>query len=561
MTKPKQRANLSPTPNVKPIRPKVILARDNPTNQMLFNESRMDGWSNILTNLGVKGKDKRTFAEVGWDRSDETSLDDLFAGDKIARKVASKPAQECMQKGWLLKGLPQDRIDKILEREQELGLRSHDEQAWITARTHGGAGVLLLNGDLDLQKPMSRVGKILSFVTLSRWELQINFSDLQTDPFKPRYQLPEYYTLYPRSGNSGRSGTRIHWTRIIRWDGEWLPPRLFQQNGYWHDSVLNSSIADSIRDYQTSNDSLASMVQDMSVAVFKLKNLAEQVASDGDKEVIKRMQIADLGRSILRAIVIDADMEEFTHETRTVTGVGETMDQIKERLVAETEFPHTILFGNSPSGMGGTGNHEMKYWYDFLEAQQTNYLKPRLIQGYNWIMDDLGFTSEEKKKLEIHFFPLERMDDSTQADANLKQAQADDLYIGNGVLQPEEVRTERFSGDEVSFTTKVQTEDPAGAPVPELVVDPAAPAPAPAPSAAKPADVASQAMNGAQVTSLLEILAKVGESTLPKASAKVALKAAFPLLTVEQINGMVDPIKEGSIPSPEANPNPSPVTP
>jgi hypothetical protein len=60
-------------------------------------------------------------------------------------------------------------------------------------------------------------------------------------------------------------------------------------------------------------------------------------------------------------------------------------------------------------------------------------------------------------------------------------------------------------------------------------------------------DVASQALNGAQVTSLVEILTQIGTGALPKDSAKAVVSAAFPTISQDTINSIVDPIEPGSI--------------
>lgn len=55
------------------------------------------------------------------------------------------------------------------------------------------------------------------------------------------------------------------------------------------------------------------------------------------------------------------------------------------------------------------------------------------------------------------------------------------------------------------------------------------------------------ALNGAQVTSLVEIITQVAAGTMPKDSAKAILGAAFPAFDPLQISGIIDPIQSGSI--------------
>jgi lambda family phage portal protein len=64
---------------------------------------------------------------------------------------------------------------------------------------------------------------------------------------------------------------------------------------------------------------------------------------------------------------------------------------------------------------------------------------------------------------------------------------------------------------------------------------------------AAPADIAASAFNGAQVTSLVDILTQVGTGAIPKTSSKAILAAAFPMLSQAIIDAIIDPINPGTI--------------
>ncbi len=522
--------------------PSEKIARRNGEQLVPKGTMRLDGWFNLLTGMGVKGKDKRLSTSISpWLKAFEKDLEDLYAMDDMVAKIIDLPVDESMKKGWNLKGLDSDQLNQIYKREKELSFKEKFKQACIDARLYGGEGLVLFNGDARLDAPMRNVRNIVTLTNLNRFELYCMQTDLQRDIMEPNYGEAEFYTLQPRDSNSLQS-TRIHSSRVIRFDGVYLPGTLKMDNGYWGDSVI-TKLYDKIRDYNSASSSLAQMLDDVSVAVWKIKGLADNIAADGEASVMKRMEIANLSRSVARAMLLDSEGEEFDFKARPVTGVAEVMAKVENRLVAGTPFPHTVLFGNSPSGMGGSGRHEQDNWYDYVRAYQTSYQEPKLLQFYGWLCDELGF---DKSKLEIEFCPLYQEDETTMADRNLKQAQADQINIDNGVLEPQEVRKARFAGDGFSVQTQVEEED-------DVELDPGVPANTP--NNPNPEEtLQSQALNGAQVTSLLEILTKVGEGSLPKASAKVAIKAAFPVMTDDQINGMLDPIVEGSIkPEPTNN--------
>lgn len=84
--------------------------------------------------------------------------------------------------------------------------------------------------------------------------------------------------------------------------------------------------------------------------------------------------------------------------------------------------------------------------------------------------------------------------------------------------------------------------DAAGLPaIPPTGTAPAAATEQPADAAAAASNVAETAMNGAQVSSLVDIITKVGTGEIPRAVAPSVIKAAFPLLTDAAIAGMIPP--------------------
>lgn len=81
---------------------------------------------------------------------------------------------------------------------------------------------------------------------------------------------------------------------------------------------------------------------------------------------------------------------------------------------------------------------------------------------------------------------------------------------------------------------------------------------------AVPGEVQAQALNGAQIKSLLEILTAVTDGMLSPDSAKDMLRASFPSLSDELINGMIDSAAEfepEQLPAPAAPPQLPPAEP
>jgi len=424
------------------------------------NGTRLDGWINVLTGLGIKNKDKKVSASVIWDRPQEQDLEELYSADALARKIVELPVGEALNKGYRVVGFEQDENDILTREGERLKVPVHVADAWTWARLYGGAGIMLVTDGISKPElPMKDNESIKAMNVLTRFELWVNFERIQKDILRPNYGKPEYYQFQPvignsTAGNQSANTINIHSSRIVQFEGIKLPKRIKTNNQYWDDSVL-TAIKESIRNYQTAHSSAASIIDDFSIGVFKIKNLANQIASDGDAAVVARMQILNMTKSIARTVVIDADGEEFTHQTRTVSGIPELLAKAESHLVAETNIPNTVLFGNSPTGLGGSGNHESNNWYDYLISEQENYLKPKLIQIYKHLAIDLGL---DPNKVDIEFNPLWQMDDKEEAEIRKIQAEADAVYITNQVIDPDEVAQSRFGGDKYSTDTKLMHE-------------------------------------------------------------------------------------------------------
>jgi hypothetical protein len=71
-----------------------------------------------------------------------------------------------------------------------------------------------------------------------------------------------------------------------------------------------------------------------------------------------------------------------------------------------------------------------------------------------------------------------------------------------------------------------------------------------APDGARPTgiDVQAEALNGAQVTSLRELLGAAARGEMPLETAAAMIRGAFPLLSETQVNGMINPLRNFVMP-------------
>ncbi len=413
--------------------------------------ARLDGWLNLITGLGVRGKDKRLASFVQWYRYEEEFFDHLYAADDTARKIVCDLVEDALREEWEYTGVSDEQKKAVTEKAAESCLREKIHEAWETARHKGGAAILYLTkGTAKMDEPMQSNEEVIALAVLNRYELRAETISIDTNPASKTFRMPTQYRLQiVEAGQSELNNLVIHASRLERFDGTRLPRRLFIQNEYWHDSVL-TRLYNSIRNYNTSHDSAAAIMQDFNVGVFKMRNLAELVAAGKEKQIQERVELANYSKSVIRSLIID-ESETYEEKSRNVTGLPELLRAASNRLVAGSNMPHTRLLGESPDGSNATGNSTTTAWYDYVAAQQRNYLKPKLLNIIRRLVPNAN------KTLDIEFKSLWQLDDSEEADTRLKVAQSDAIYLDRNVVDPSEVAVSRFGGKQYSMETQIDS--------------------------------------------------------------------------------------------------------
>ena len=90
---------------------------------------------------------------------------------------------------------------------------------------------------------------------------------------------------------------------------------------------------DALRIFNQAYAGVGYTMLDFSVAIMKIKGLAAIVAANSPEAVANRAQAIELGRSIAKTILIDAE-EEYERKTTTLAGVPDVLSQFSTRLAA-----------------------------------------------------------------------------------------------------------------------------------------------------------------------------------------------------------------------------------
>lgn len=423
-------------------------------------KSAMDAWRNIMTGLGTK-KDKSTYAEIDvWRSLGESVQESLYARDEAAKKCAVLIPNEAVREGisWNMDETKRhEEIMKFLDREfDRLDVFQALKSAWVQANVHGGACVLMVVDDgarslASALKP-EKVKSVKALRVFNRYELEVWPTEIITDFGSEYYGQPKYY-YYNTSvgdGTDTKLQVKIHHSRLLRFDGVELPRKLYIDNGYWHDSIY-TGLYTALKNYGTVHDALSTMVYDFQTPLYKIEGLSQALSEDDNETIVKRVQIANLTKSVSRALVLDKE-DDFENTSVQVSGLSELVELTIQRLVVGMQVPKTIFLGVSPSGLSGTGYSEMVAFFDNVKGQQQTKLRKPIERITELLFAEDG--SEEKPEgLTFIFNPLFQLDRETEQKARLLQSQIDEKYITKGVLSREEVTQSRFGHGRYNYET------------------------------------------------------------------------------------------------------------
>src|SRR5690606_18828066 len=130
------------------------------------------------------------------------------------------------------------------------------------------------------------------------------------------------YQLTPRSAGEGAHTYRVHASRVLRFCGPVPSREDASKNNGWGQSIFDRLRAQ-LRDFGLSWGSAAALVQDFSQTVHGIKGLADLVAADNTGAIKRRLELMDLARSTIRAVLIDTEGETFDRKATPVSGLPE----------------------------------------------------------------------------------------------------------------------------------------------------------------------------------------------------------------------------------------------
>lgn len=448
--------------------------RKQPRTDAPARPSRTDGWDNLWTGLGTS-RDRRTGTRVSVQRLSWQGCEALYQGDDVAAKIVDEPAQEMVRK-WIDVAVSgksgeasKDVSEAIADRLEELQAQERFFDALRWERAFGGSAILPMidDGVLDQALPVREdsVRSIRGIAVLDRSELWP--ATYYTDPREPKCGEVETYMITRWGpGAVARTSVRVHETRVIKFRGIQVSKLHAMRENDWGDSVF-VRVLQVMSDFGMAWGGGAHLLSDFSQAVFRIKGLADAIAAGQEDLIRKRIEQIEIGRSMVRAALIDAGDSEvgdpgesYERKATPLSGYPEMLDRFCQRLAAAADMPVSRLFGVANGGLGSDDKAGDTWWTQRIAGQQQTKLRRPLERVVRLLLlEKEGPTKgKEPERWSIEFRPLRQLDPLQEAQRRAANAQADAAYVQAQVLTPEEVAMARFGGDRYGEEIIIDTE-------------------------------------------------------------------------------------------------------
>lgn len=421
--------------------------------------SLYDTFSNFIAGFGT-WKDKATQQTPSLQILNPNDLMKLYRGDWLSRKIVDIPAFDATR-AWRQWQAEQKDITLLEKCEMDFGIQRKVLACMTKARLYGGACMVLGvdQGAFYEELDVERVGKgDLKFVhVVSRWMLSTGapIRDITSPYFgEPNYYLRSNVPITPAPdsrvtpvetnlamrGEKSAAQIYIHPSRVIKMDGLDYPD-LETAPDAWSDSVLQT-VYDTIQSASLVHSSISSIISEAKLDIIKVGNLTELISAEASrKKLVDRFQNANAAKSIINALLLDKDNEEWEQHQVRLMGMDKVLMMFMSICSAASDIPATRLLGKSPDGQNATGDSDTRNYYDRISSEQKMHLTPLLSR-----LDDILIRhtfGSRPDEISSEWRPLWQESNDVKAKVALAKAQAHKIDVDNGLINPDALRIGR----------------------------------------------------------------------------------------------------------------------
>ena len=399
----------------------------------------VDSFVNFSANIGVGTDNIMSGGTYGFNpiTRNRTLLEWIHRGSWIGGLAVNIIADDMVRAGVNIKGeIEPEQIEKIEEAATAMNIwpMIGDTVRWD--RLYGGALAVMLVDGQDISTPLRlntiKKGQFKGLLVLDRWMVEPSLNDLVTE-YGPDLGLPKFYTVTATAPALVRK--RIHYSRVVRLQGEKLPYWQRVMENLWGISVLER-LYDRLLAFDSSSMGAAQLVYKAYIRTYKIKDLRQLVAQGGKAlqgltaytEMMRRFQ----GIEGITLMDSEDEFEGIAHQA--FSGLSDVLMHMGQQISGAIQIPLVRLFGQSPAGLNSTGESDIRNYYDsILQRQNTSLLVP-MTKIYRAIAASEGIEVPDGFKVE--FNSLWQLPDDKKADVAKTTVDAVQVAKDGGMLTP-----------------------------------------------------------------------------------------------------------------------------
>ncbi|WP_429498945.1 DUF1073 domain-containing protein [Robbsia andropogonis] len=398
------------------------------TNDSFQNAAARLGW-------GTNNQSSASTYSLSYQSRNRIALEAAYRGSWIVAAAVDAIPEDMTRKGVEFSGLDPADISTLEAEMTTLGVWDRLCETGKWARLYGGCIAVMLIDGQDMSTPLrvEAVGKnqFKGLLVLDRWMITPPTGEVVTD-FGPDMGRPVYYNVIANYKAIPKG--RIHYTRVIRLEGNDLPfYQRIAENG-WGLSVLEP-MWDRLIAFDSASVGAGQLVFKAHLRTVKIEGLREIVAMGGKalEGLRSQMEFTRLAQSNEGLTVLDAK-DGFQADTYSFAGLSDMMIQFAQQLSGATGIPLARLFGQSPAGLGDSGEGPRRQYHEKVHQNQEKEFRTPLHRLFG-VMSWSSLGKALPSGFQFEFRGLDDTPEAEKADIATKKTAAVTEALDSGLIK------------------------------------------------------------------------------------------------------------------------------
>lgn len=344
-----------------------------------------DGYDNFVSRVGLNNDNLLSGGNYEFNliTRNRIQLEAAYRGSWITGRVVDSVANDMTRSGIDI--TTKTDYDKAVLKKAMTRL-----QIWQSlcttikwGRLYGGAlGVMQIAGQkLDTPLDPETVGKgqFQGIAVYDRWMLNPVLTPVIESG--PNIGLPKFYQIvsnlqsYDPTAATATGQVTVHHSRCVRYTGIDLPFFQAITEMMWGESNLER-LWDRLISFDNASMSSGQLIDRANLRHVGIDGLREIIAAGGEAQKGLEAQF-EMMRSMQdnEGLTLLDKNDVFGATAYSFAGLSDMMLQFAQQLSGACEIPLVVLFSQTPSGLGSTGEIELRMYYDNIKAQQEAKLR------------------------------------------------------------------------------------------------------------------------------------------------------------------------------------------